>query len=581
MRAVVLDMRRTVPISVAALAALAFPLAFVCMSRPQVQDIAIPMRDGAALSTRVWKPGAGSYPVVLVRGYTAGGLGAYAGKFVDAGYAFVSQQCRGGGGDDGSRFFTDVNDGYDCLEWISAQRWCDGRIAMWGGSYWGSTQWRAALSQHPSLKAIVPGFTNAEIWKEGYRSQGAVHLKMTTQSNRAIPRGQYSVEQWKTMLMHLPLIDMDRAFLGRENALWNDYISHSCYDDYWKTVGMREGNKYAKVQIPVYIMGGFRDYYAGAAFESYNALKAAGNGRDVRVRVADMGHSGAPDIPETIRWLDDILKGEDTGIRRQPPVAVEVTGGGWRRYRQWPPEGTRFSRFYLHSPDGSRKGTLSTTVPGKEPPTHYRYDPMDPVLTLGANGSHQSIPGLIEVGPVDQRPNEGRQDVLVYTSDVLAADMEVIGPVNVRLYASSSATDTDFTVKVIDVHPDGTALNITEGIVRARFRNSIWEPPSLVTPGKVYEYTIEVLPIAHRFAKAHRIRLHLSSSSWPLWDRNQNTGNPIGMDTETQIALQTVYHDSTRPSHVVLPVLFTNETRLPFDVPQNVSRTEGRSRAEN
>ncbi|MHC4579850.1 MAG: CocE/NonD family hydrolase [Planctomycetota bacterium] len=521
------------------------------------QDVMVPMSDGTELPTKIWKPRSGSYPAVLTRGYRAGGLGRrHAGRFTDAGYIFVDQQCRGNGGSDGGRFFPDDRDGYDCIEWISKQPWCDGKIAMWGGSYWGITQWRAAVAQHPNLKAIVPGFTDASYWKNGYRSHGAIHLKMTTQSNRAIPsRRKYSLEQWKQMLMYLPLIDMDRAFLGREDGLWNDYISHSCYDDYWKALSMREGNQYGKVKIPVYIMAGFRDYYSGAAFESYSALKAVSEVDEIRVRVADIGHSGAPDVVETIRWLDHVLKGVDTGIAEEPPIKLQVRGGKWRLEHQWPLEETRFTKFYFRGPNGSKRGMLSTTAPGDESPTRYVYDPNDPVLTLGANGSHESIPGLIEVGPVDQRRNEKRQDVLVYTSASLTTDMEVIGPVEVKLYAASSATDTDFTAKLIDVYPDGTALNITEGIVRTRFRQSIWEAPSLTTPGRVYEYRIELLPVAVVFAKGHCIRVHLSSSSWPLWDRNQNTGKPIGMDMDMQIAEQTIYHDQAHPSHIILPII--------------------------
>lgn len=541
----------------AALVALGLAL-ITASTRPiGVKDVMIPMRDGTELPTKIWKPGTGSYPVVLTRGYRAGGLGGrYAGSFTDAGYVFVDQQCRGDGGSDGSRFFPDDKDGYDCIEWISKQPWCNGNIAMWGGSYWGITQWRAAVTQHPNLKAIVPGFIDASYWKNGYRSYGAVHLKMTTQSNRAVPGGRkYSLQQWKQMLMYLPLIDMDREFLGREDKLWNDYISHSSYDDYWKALSMREDSKYTKVRIPVYIMAGFRDYYSGAAFESYNALRAVSGVDEIRVRVADIGHSGAPDITETIRWLDYVLKGKDTGIKDEPTIKIQVREGKWRFEHRWPLEGTRFTKFYFRSIDGSRKGMLNTIAPIDEPPTKYVYDPKDPVLTLGANGSHESVPELIAVGPVDQRPNEKRQDVLIYTSAPLTTDMEVVGPVDVKLYAASSATDTDFTVKLIDVYPDGRALNVTEGIVRARFRNSIWESPSLITPGRIYEYKIELLPVAVVFAKGHRVRIHLSSSSWPLWDRNQNTGRSIGMDTEMQTARQTIYHDGGHPSHIILPVI--------------------------
>ena len=269
------------------------------MDAQTVEDVMVPMRDGVSLPTRIWRPiEAGVYPAVLTRGYTVGGLGErYYGKlrvsqcFTDAGYVFVDQQCRGEGGAEGGRFFPDDDDGYDCIEWVGRQAWCNGQVAMWGGSYWGATQWRAAVAQPPSLKAIVPGFVNAEHWKQGYRSQGAIHLKMTTQSNRAIPRGTYTLDDWKQMLMYLPLIDMDYEFLGREDPLWNDYISHSCYDDYWKAIGMREGCKYEKVNVPTYIMAGFRDYYAGAAFESYLVLRAVGNVAEIRIHVGDYGHS--------------------------------------------------------------------------------------------------------------------------------------------------------------------------------------------------------------------------------------------------------------------------------------------------
>jgi len=198
---------------------------------------------------------------------------------------------------------------------------------------------------------------------------------------------------------------------------------------------------------------------------------------------------------------------------------------------------------------------LGIQPPGKEQPTQYSYDPNDPVLTLGANGSHSPIPNLLVVGPTDQRANESRHDVLVYSTPELGEDIEVIGPVEAWLFAASSAKDTDFTTKLIDVYPDGRALNVTEGIVRARFRNSIWEPPLLIEPGKIYEYKIELLPIAIIFRKGHFIRIHVSSSSWPLWDRNQNTGNPIGMDAEMIVAQQTIYHDADHPSRIILPII--------------------------
>ncbi len=515
----------------------------------------VPMRDGALLATRSWVPGPGKHPAVLVRGYTAGGLGGNAPAFNKAGYAFVSQQCRGNGGDDGTRFFPDDRDGHDCIEWIVRQPWSDGKVAMWGGSYWGATQWRAAVSAHPALKAIVPGFIDADLWKAAYWGGGALHLKMTTQSGRAIPDGKYSLEEWKERLSYLPLADMDRKWLGREHRLWNDYVAHSSFDDYWKAISMREGGRWGKVAIPVYCVSGWQDYYAGVCLENWQALRAAGACPDARVRIGDHGHSGAPDLADTLRFLDHHLRGRDTGIAGEPPIKIQVRHSGWRLEREWPIPGTTFARLYLSARDGGRVGALRSAPPGEEPPAAYDYDPADPVLTLGANGSHQPVPGLIAVGPVDQRPNEGRPDVLVFTSAPFVDDTELVGPVEARVWASSSARDTDFAVKLLDVQPDGRALNFSEGIVRARFREGIWGAPSPIEPGRVYEYRIELLPVSIAIRKGHRVRIHLSSSSWPLWDRNPNTGNPIGTDAELRVARQAVHHDRARPSHVVLPIV--------------------------
>ena len=529
--------------------------ASACPGAAAQQRVRVAMRDGVKLETTLWIPGKGSYPVVLTRGYSPGGLGGNASRFNRAGYAFVSQQCRGNGGNDGTRFFPDDKDGFDCIGWISKQPWCNGKVAMWGGSYWGATQWRAAVAQPPALKAIIPGFIDADYWKSAYWGSGALHLKMTAQGR--VTSRNYSLEKWKSVLSFLPLIDLDKHVTGRENKLWNDYILHSSFDDYWKAISMRHGNKWNKITVPVYCVSGWRDYYPGVALENYLALKAAGRSPDVRIRIGDHGHSGAPDLTDSLRFLDYHLKGVDTGIRNDPPIKIQVRHGKWRLEDRWPLKGIRFRKYYFSSPDGSRVGALVTQPPGDEPPARYTYDPKDPVLTLGANGSHTypSVPGLIVEGPVDQRPIEGRQDVLIYTTPPLARDTEVIGPVEVRLHAASSATDTDFTARLLDVYPDGRALNITEGIMRARFRNSIWEPPSLIIPGEVYEYKIELLPAALVFRKGHRIRIHVSSSNWPLWDRNQNTGNPIGMDAEVKPARQTVYHDLGRPSYVILPIV--------------------------
>jgi putative CocE/NonD family hydrolase len=387
---------------------------------------------------------------------------------------------------------------------------------------------------------------------------------MTSQS-RVFPSGaDWTPNQWREKLMHLPLITMDTDAAGSlgDNPLWNDYIRHSSFDDYWKALSMRDSNKYALVDVPVYIMGGWRDYYGGASLAAFNALKALGDSPDVRVRIGSEGHTGRPAIAESIKFLDYHLKGIDNGLPDEPAVKFAIQIGEakedvtWRQAAQWPPPDTHFKKFYLSSPDGTRSGSLQTEPGRDELPTAYTYDPADPVETIAANGSHiyPPVPGLISDRISDLSSLEGRDDVLVFATSPLNENTEIVGPVEACLWASSSARDTDFIVRLIDVTPQGKALNVTEGIVRARFRNSIWEQPSLINPGQIYEYTIELMPAAIVFRRGHRIGIHVQSSCWPLWDRNQNTGKPIGMDAEVIVARQKIYHDKDHPSRIILPI---------------------------
>ncbi len=359
-----------------------------------------------------------------------------------------------------------------------------------------------------------------------------------------------------------------------QNKLWRDYVSHSTYDDFWKTLGMRD--KYHKIKIPVYLMCGWYDNYPGATFTYFEKLKKLDATDEIRVVVnpsehlnrvvgdRDFGKDADKDeVGLAIRWLDYVIKGIDNDIKDEPPVRIFVMGiNEWRFENEWPLARTQFTKYYFHS-NGSKDGWLNTELPGDEPKpalersgvTKYVYDPDNPVPTLGGNHSSPHILSIMRVGAVDQRPNESRQDVLVFTSSPLQEDTEVTGPIVVKLYAASSAQDTDFIARLIDVYPDGAAYNLTEGIIRARFRESIWEPPKLLVLRKVYEYTIELLPTSNVFLKGHSIRVHLTSSNFPLWDRNPNTGHEQGMDAEMQVAEQTIYHNEEYPSHIVLPII--------------------------
>jgi len=526
------------------------------------------MSDGVRLHTRIWKPGAGSYPVVFTRAYWPG-FGQDHERFTKAGYVYVGQSTRGHARSEGvmNRFFDDAKDGYDALTWIASQPWCNGDIAMYGKSYWAATQWLVAPERHPNLRAIVPQNVNADFWERGYRDHGAIQLAHTA---RRIydDGGQDKIEAfgWLNWYRHLPLIDLDTVAGTPENQMWREYVTHSTYDDYWQAIGIRD--RYDQIRVPTYLMCGWYDNYPGAVLKSYEALRAVGATEEVRVVInpsdhlnrvvgdRDFGANAAKDeVGLAIRWLDYVVKGTAAGIADEPPVRLFVMGiNEWRHEREWPLARTEYTDFYL-VPGGEGHGGLSMTAPGEESSLSYVYDPDDPTPTLGGNHSSPDIPGVLRVGAVDQRPNEERADVLVYSTPPLEDNVEVTGPVEVRLYAASTGRDTDFFARLIDVQPDGTAYNITEGLVRARYRESIWGEPSLIQPGRVYEYTIELQPTSNVFLRGHRIRLHVTSSNFPLIDRNTNGGGDIGFEDHVVVVRQTVHHGGARASRVVLPVI--------------------------
>ena len=530
--------------------------------------VMVPMRDGVKIRTYIkTPPGAGPRPAVLKRGYSI--TRGDAQRFNRAGYAFVSQGVRQGSDPHGisgnARFFADDADGYDTIEWMARQAWCNGKVAMFGPSYWGATQWLAAANGDPGppphLQAIIPSVINPDFWERAYRAHGALNLSMTAIS-RAFDKDQATHDAY----MHLPLIDMDKVVGGRENTLWNEYITHWTYQSlglnrkpYWPRIGMRD--TYRRIRIPVYIYAGWWDYYAGASLKYYNLLHALDHTPEIHVWIDNAGHRQMP-LGESIRWLDWVIKGNDTGIKDQPPIRIFVQGINRECYFDcWPPKGMQSVEYYLHSPPGARIGTLDTQQPANETPSHYVYDPDNPVPSIGGNANHRGINKTLKSGAVlregsfDQRSVASRDDILVFTSSALKEDLLHAGPVWLKLHAATDARDTDFTAVLIDVQPDGRAMNVTEGILRARFRESIWEAPSLLQPGKMVEYDLELLPTVRVFRKGHKIRLHLSSSRFPLWDRNTNTGNNPATDTQTKVARQTIYHDTDRPSHLVLPIV--------------------------
>ena len=547
------------------------------------RDIKIAMRDGVRLSANLFLPEAeGPFPLIFQRmpyGDSGSWLGTY---YAKRGYAFLIQDCRGRYDSEGVfyPFETDGQDGYDTLEWVVAQPWSNGRVGMFGPSYLGAVQWLLACEGHPALQAIVPNVIPSDLWKEAYWHDGAFSLALNALwtcleiSSHTSDLDMIPAYDLDAFFRHLPLSDFDEA-AGVHNQFWRDFLSHSQYSDYWTKMDVH--TRFEKIQVPTFIMCGWYDYYPRNAFYSFRRLQETASTEEMRRRrrilmgpwshlisqgpslgEVDFGEASHLDINAlALRWFDYLLKDIDTGILDEPPVTIFVMGiNQWRQEQEWPLARTCYTDYYLHG-DGQQGGTLDLIPPGDETPAGYTYDPDNPVPTLG--GNHSICWGaafhVIQPGPFDQQAIEARDDVLSFTTAPLDAPLEVTGPITLTLYAATDAPDTDWTAKLIDVHPDGRAINLTEGVIRARFRESIYQPPKLLEPGTIYEYAIELLPTSNVFLPGHCIRVDVTSSNFPLWDRNPNTGHAQGADAELRIAHQTVYHDADHPTRITLPVI--------------------------
>ena len=373
---------------------------------------------------------------------------------------------------------------------------------------------------------------------------------------------------------HLPIKDW--AELLKETApYFADYIDNPDDGEYWSRINVNR--HLSSITVPMLHVSSWYDIFLEGALNAYQGVKKESESPEARrgqhLFIGPWGHlfpfvqpnsQGSGDIDfgsealvdlheRQLRWFDYWLKDIDTGIMDEPPVTVFTMGENrWQSLDDWPPHNVHYVRYYLHSGGAANTlhgdGALSTVPPGDEPPDTYQYDPDNPVPSLG--GNNLTIP----LGVQDQRPAEERQDVLVFTSSAMERAMEVTGPIIVKLWASSTARDTDFTAKLVDVHPDGYARNLQDGIIRARYRDSGTQP-TLIEPGRVYEYTIDLWATSNVFLPGHRIRVEISSSNFPRFDRNQNTGAPFGADANLETANQTVFHREEHPSHIVLPII--------------------------
>jgi putative CocE/NonD family hydrolase len=509
-------------------------------------------------------------------------------------YIVVIQDVRGQYKSQGDFYpFRDEGaDGYDSVEWAAALPGSNGKVGMYGFSYVGATQWLAAVQRPPHLVAIVPAQTSSDYYDGWSYEGGAFSLAfeqswpLTTIALSAMRRfGDQSLlsqigsatADLPSLYRHLPLADA----LGSPNLAakiapyYADWVAHDTWDDYWKQWSIR--TRYHDVQVPALNFAGWYDVFLSGGIENFVGMRKGGgteasrNGQHLlvgpwihfpwvqKVGEIDFGPEARNPVDDLqLRWFDHWLKGIDNGVDREKPVRVFVMGANkWREADDWPIPGTVFTDYYLGSLGQANtrygNGSLDAAKPAAgEPGDHYRYDPNNPVPSLG--GHSCCTPKVAPLGPYDQAEIEDRADVLVYSTRPLTGPLEVTGPVKVVLYAASSADDTDFTVKLVDVHPDGKAYNLGNGIIRASSRETL-EHRRAIEPGKVYEYTIELWPTSNLFAAGHQIRLEISSSNFPHYDRNPNTFAKPGTSTAMVTADQTVLHDAEHPSRLVLPVV--------------------------
>ncbi|MDA1348024.1 MAG: CocE/NonD family hydrolase [Chloroflexi bacterium] len=586
-------------------------------------SVMVPMRDGVKLATDIYFPALGGrradgqFPVVLERTpYDNSSPGAVttAKYFARRGYVCVNQDVRGRFESEGEwyAFAKEAPDGYDTIEWLAAQPWSNGKVGTMGSSYAGSDQSAAATLNPPHLSTMIVGVGASNYYHSSMRQNGAVEqrfqvyafrMAVTSKEAAADPGLKAAIvdafENRMTDIVNGLPLKKGTSVLSRLPSYeqWaTDVVQHGDYDEYWRQRGYAISEYYEEhADVATLYLGGWYDSYARNTCESFIKLSKMKQ-TPQRLLMGPWTHGGwevtfSGDVDfgteahihyndMRLAWFDHYLKGLNTEVAGWPPVRIFTMGSGevrpddqgrifqggyWRDESDWPPVGARPTAFYLHG-----RGGLSTERPqGVTSPTMYSYDPKNPVPTMG--GGISAADSIMRPGGFDQRgrpdfhgsrgtePLNTRSDVLSFQTEPLVDSVEVTGPIEMHLWASSSAVDTDFTAKLVDVvppspsYPEGLSINITDSIIRARYRNG-WEKGEAMHPGQAYEFVFELYPTSNIFRKGHRIRLDISSSNWPRFDTNPNTGGPLGIDGAYEVARQSVYHDEVHPSNVILPL---------------------------
>jgi len=543
-----------------------------------LENVMIPMSDGTELAAHILIPKKGdSFPTILMRTpYGKGGRKRSPGRlYASNGYAVVVQDCRGRGDSKGiwDPFRYDADDGFDTQEWVGKQSWSNGKIGTSGGSYVGWSQWASAPKGSKYLTAMAPVVPFCNAYDLAYDG-GAFQLSLLMGWGSSVGGARISPDKMPQAFRYLPLNQFDDQ-LEKEVFYLADWIAHPVFDDYWKQRGIgREA--FDDITVPVLNIGGWYDIFSKATLDMINGVRRESRNHAVRrnqfvvlgpwshgvgrrkVGELDFGEAAALNVSDLqFKWFEYWLKQKNTGVEEWPAFYLFVMGENvWRGESKWPLERTEYTPYYLHSdgdaedPNGS--GTLSlgkadAADSGKA--DSYVYDPNDPAPTAGGN----NLSGA-PAGPFDQSKVEQRDDVLVYTSAPLEQAVEVTGPVKMILHAATTVKDTDFTAKLVDVHPDGKAYNLCDGIIRARWRNSR-SKAELVEPGKIEKYEIDLWVTSNLFKTGHKIRVEISSSNFPRFDRNPNSGGPFGEDIKVFPATQTIHHDAEHASHILLPII--------------------------
>jgi len=554
------------------------------------------MRDGTILRADIYRPkDEGKFPVLLERTpYDKRNSSAFAYRAAARGFVVVVQDVRGRYSSDGDwyPFKNESNDGYDTVEWAAGLPFSNGKVGMFGGSYVGATQMLAAITHPPHLAGLCPVVT-ASNYHDGWTYQGGAFEQWFNQSwtsglaqdtlNRYIQKNTNALNgMWKLLpvaeyqLFQIPQASSEYASSRVLAPYYQDWLTHPNYDDYWKRWSIED--HYSEIDVPILTVAAWYDIFLGGSLRNFIGIRSNGasevarKGQHLLVTIGghagsarkvgdvDFGPSAEFDEDETIlSWYDRLFHGGEDQLASAKPVRIFVMGANqWRDEDNWPLTRARETKYFLHSSGKANTltgdGTLLQTAPRSETADRYVYNPSNPVPTVGGplccDASH------LEPGARDQRAVEAREDVLVYSTPPLSQDLEVTGPVQLELFASSSAVDTDFTGKLVDVSPDGFAQNLTEGIVRARYRDSQTQP-AFMNPGQTYRLKIDLWSTSNVFRKGHKLRVEISSSNFPRFDRNLNTGEGNGSTLTFVSATNTIYHDVEHPSALILPIVPT------------------------